>query len=380
MKMKKLLCMVLASVCLIGCASTKEKEEVSTNGQGQSQEKGYDLPVDEKEKKQGEQDLKKIIESGGQDPGKLLETATKSGAPGILAGVAANMVNYEKADEFLKNAKSTQKGEIQIYQIKDDGRVIRNQFTFDGEEMFLLYMSARKEDNGQIVFGETSYTKVEQWRYTDKGWFAYELCAPEWPKVTEVVESTSMIQIRPVDERYLKIENQYLRPVGYKGNNLFLAQWQQKDMDNLDYIGIFDTFYQMIYKTSVDNEKFQNGVPAKEFESVIQRFLSVSTEELRKSRYYRGDGTYLWQAYGVGNHVGNEVTGAIPKIVDMRENEDGTYTLAIESVNETSGEDCVFSHELTVRFLEDGGIIYVSNHLTGWGKYTEPGYQYRVGE
>ena len=32
-------------------------------------------------------------------------------------------------------------------------------------------------DNPSIVY--VSYTRIEEWKYTEKGWFGYTLCVPE---------------------------------------------------------------------------------------------------------------------------------------------------------------------------------------------------------
>ena len=32
----------------------------------------------------------------------------------------------------------------------------------------------------------------KEWKYTDKGWFCYELCVPEPPEVSEIVDGSSV--------------------------------------------------------------------------------------------------------------------------------------------------------------------------------------------
>ncbi len=35
-----------------------------------------------------------------------------------------------------------------------------------------------------------SYTRLKEWKYTDKGWFCYELCVPEPPEVSEIMDGS----------------------------------------------------------------------------------------------------------------------------------------------------------------------------------------------
>ena len=42
------------------------------------------------------------------------------------------------------------------------------------------------------------------------------------------------------------------------------------------------------------------------------------------------------------------------------------------------GEEAVVTHELTVRFYEDGDFQYLSNKILGNGKKDIPDYHYRV--
>lgn len=63
----------------------------------------------------------------------------------------------------------------------------------------------------------------------------------------------------------------------------------------------------------------------------------------------------------------------------IRENKDGTTTLTVEAVCEmVVGEEAVVTHELTVRFYEDGDFQYLSNKILGNGKKDIPDYHYRV--
>lgn len=64
----------------------------------------------------------------------------------------------------------------------------------------------------------------------------------------------------------------------------------------------------------------------------------------------------------------------------MEENEDGIVTLTIDAVCEMLGNDGVMSHKLTVKFLEDDNIRYLSNQVLDDGLDRIPAYYYRLGK
>lgn len=60
-------------------------------------------------------------------------------------------------------------------------------------------------------------------------------------------------------------------------------------------------------------------------------------------------------------------------MVDIKENGDGTVTLTVEAVCDTViCDDAVITHELTVRFAEDGSFQYLENKILNDGICRHP--------
>ena len=60
---------------------------------------------------------------------------------------------------------------------------------------------------------------------------------------------------------------------------------------------------------------------------------------------------------------------------------DGTVTLTVEAVCDmVICDDAVITHELTVRFAEDGSFQYLGNEILNDGIMHIPDYQYRIKE
>ena len=71
----------------------------------------------------------------------------------------------------------------------------------------------------------------------------------------------------------------------------------------LDYNGVFESFYEMKYGTTIDYDRYAEGIEAEEFESLIMEYLPVTKEELRDYAEYDAEtGTYLWVRLGTGNY------------------------------------------------------------------------------
>ena len=69
----------------------------------------------------------------------------------------------------------------------------------------------------------------------------------------------------------------------------------------------------------------------------------------------------------------------MPEVVGIKENDDETVTLTVEAVCDmVICNDAVITHELTVRFAEDGSFQYLGNKILNDGITSIPDYQYRI--
>ena len=69
----------------------------------------------------------------------------------------------------------------------------------------------------------------------------------------------------------------------------------------------------------------------------------------------------------------------LPEVVNIKENEDGTITLTVEAVCDmVICDDAVITHELIVKFADDGSFQYLGNEILNNGIEEIPAYQYRI--
>lgn len=361
-------------------------------------EKGYDLPVDDADKEEAERDCKKIMEliseiyisaEKGDAFNVVLSSAVihqmvnkvrETGYPVTTFETYSNMKNYKKLEAFLNASTDGSRGSIVIYNIHSDGGIGREKYIFDGANMYVLSAKALWNDDNKPVIAYTSYTRIKEWKYSRKGWFCYELCVPEYPEVTEMVDGSCLIRVKPMTKEKQKISKKCVLGLGYQGNNLLCSNWDIKHMKDLDYNGMYEYLYTMKYQKKFHLKDNSNGIPKDEFEKLIMEYLPITAEEIRKYAVFDEEKqTYKWERLGCFNYTPSFFGTSVPEVTDIRKNKDGTVTLTVDAVCDMIlCDDAVITHELTIRFSADGSFSYLGNKILNNGIKNIPDYEYRI--
>ena len=309
-------------------------------------EKGYDLPVSAQENEEATRDSMQIM-SGlehiyrNADKGdslnvvldnksicKMIKKIKQQGYSVTVSEDYSNMENYKRFSSFLAKAQKKQKGSGVIYEVHSEGSIGREKFIYDGKDMFLLASNASWDDNGKPIITFVSYTRIKKWRYSRKGWFCYELCVPEYPEVTEMVDGSCLIRIKPMSDNKRKLSRKCVRGLAYQGNNILCSNWDQEHMQKIDYNGLYEYLYAMKYKKKFNGKKYPSGIPKDQFEQLIMEYLPVSREEIEKyASYNEKKKTYDWMRLGCFNYAPNFFGTSIPEVTKIKHNSNGTVTL-----------------------------------------------------
>lgn len=136
----------------------------------------------------------------------------------------------------------------------------------------------------------------------------------------------------------------------------------------------------MKYQEKFNSEDCPNGIPRREFESLIMEYFPVTAEQIRKYAVFdEKKQTYAWARLGCFNYTPTFFGTSLPEVTNIKENKDGTVTLTVEAVCDmVMCEDAVITHELTVRFAKDGSFQYLGNKILNDGIKDIPDYQYRI--
>ena len=361
-------------------------------------EKGYDLPGSAQENEEATRDSMQIM-SGlehiyrNADKGdslnvvldnksicKMIKKIKQQGYSVTVSEDYSNMENYKRFSSFLAKAQKKQKGSGVIYEVHSEGSIGREKFIYDGKEMFLLASNASWDDNGKPIITFVSYTRIKKWRYSRKGWFCYELCVPEYPEVTEMVDGSCLIRIKPMSDNKRKLSRKCVRGLAYQGNNILCSNWDQEHMQKIDYNGLYEYLYAMKYKKKFNGKKYPSGIPKDQFEQLIMEYLPVSREDIEKyASYNEKKKTYDWMRLGCFNYAPNFFGTSIPEVTKIKHNSNGTVTLTVDAVCEmVLCNEAVITHELTVKFNKDGSFRYLGNKILNGGIKKIPEYQYRI--
>ena len=244
---------------VVGESLVEDTEEVSStekikNAEEEAAvqwEKGYDLPVDEQEREEAETDCKKLMElyldiyetadkgiasNVVLDNQTVLEMQKKikdAGYPIATMVTYSTIENYESVDSFLKECMEGKRGSVVIYEIHNDGGLGRMKFIFDGTDMYVVSTRGIRNADNKLGISYISYTRLKEWKYTEKGWFCYELCVPEPPEVSEIVDGSCLIRIKPMTEEQREMSERCVRGLGYQGNNLLCSNWNIENLNEL---------------------------------------------------------------------------------------------------------------------------------------------------
>lgn len=401
---------VLSMYGLFGCEKIPEKEsksrEISMEDPKKREraqdkqlwEKGYALPVEEREQKEAQRDGKTMMNKllalyRDADKGKtfnvelkeetilqMQEELGKTKSPVMTLLPYENMINEEKVDTFLKDCAKGQSGSVILYEIHHDGGVGRMKFIFDGRQMYLLRVRYVWKKDGQPGISDISHSRIKEWNYTDKGWFAYELCVPQPPEVSEIVDGSNMIRVKPMTEEQQRMSKQCVRGLGYQGNNVLCSNWDEAHMEKLDYNGMFEYLYAMKYGESLDTGKYPEGIPREKFEKLIGEYFPIAAEQIREYAVFE-EKTQTYPRAGLRSfsHAMALFQTSLPEVTAIRQNQDGTVTLTVDAVcTMFTGDDALITHELTVRFGKDGRFQYLGNKIKERDLQKIPAYQYRV--
>ena len=404
-----LVIMLLCCVSFCACNNGRERTEIVSDSEAKEDiteestetdriAKGYDLLVSDSERKEAEDDCKEKMELIAElyknaDKGyasnviiadeiidQMVEKLKSIGCSVTVTALYSDMENYKELEDFLNASIAGRSGSAVCYEIHSDGGVGRYKYIYDGKDMYILSAKAAWSDDDKPVITYISYTRIKEWKFTDKGWFCYELCVPEYPEVTEIVDGSCMVRVKPIIEENREMSEKCVLGLAYQGNNLLCSDWDIDRMESLDYNGLYEYLYAMKYQEQFPSENYPDGIPKDEFESLIMEYLPVTAEEIESYAVFDEEKqTYMWERLGCFNYAPTYFGTSFPEVTDIRENKDGTLTLTVDAVcSMILCDDAVITHELTVKFAEDGSFRYLGNKILDDGLSNIPEYQYRI--
>ncbi len=299
----------------------------------------------------------------------MIETAAAQGWAVTCGSYDHNMLNYEDVDRALKGAAEGDTLQTEFYEITTSGYFRYFRLSAEDRELNVIYANAAYNDNMDLQIRQLEKFRVYDWEYTEKGWLIWEKALSK----NQEMDMHSFFRILPLDEKCRELCDQYILPVSYFCNNLFLTDWDAGSMEKIEFNDLYDFLYEMKYGEKLDEEA-ADGIPKAQFEEVVLTYFDISVEQLEKYAHYdAAGGIYPWEPVNAWNRV--RQVQPFPEVVRCEENQDGTLTLYVEGILIVAGDDCAFRHRVTMR-ERDGGWVYVANDIDE-DSGNAPGYRPR---
>lgn len=283
-----------------------------------------------------------------------------------------NMANAENAEMFLSEVAENRDAGCTILQVMYDKSFVRFDFKSGGNNVMITRRFYAWENNCFVEKNEENY-KAYTWKYTD-GYLFFERYRMGG---YDGDSAYTALRVEPLDEKLRVLNRKYIKTIGYDSNNLFTTNWDESDMNKINYYDIYEALYKMKYGMSspYSDEGVTYMIEGKLYEKVFQEYLPVSTDVLQHVNVYDvSRQMYQYRTRGMFDH---SVTPLVPfpEVVDAEYNADGTITLIVNAVSEKDESGRLFTHKVAIKEKENDGFEYVSNDVLTMNK--EGIYWYR---
>lgn len=307
------------------------------------------------------QDMKRKTEEE-----KLNQTRTVIESMGSKGYIAVdvenqiNMANAKNAEMFLSEVAEDRDAGCTILQVMYDKSFVRFDFKSGGNNVMITRRFYVWDNNSFVEKNEEKY-KAYTWKYTD-GYLFFEKYRMGG---YDGDSAYTALRVEPLDEKLRVLNRKYIKTIGYDSNNLFTTNWDESDMNKINYYDIYEALYKMKYGMSspYSDEGVTYMIEGKLYEKVFQEYLPVSTDVLQHVNVYDvSRQMYQYRTRGMFDH---SVTPLVPfpEVVDAEYNADGTITLIVNAVSEKDESGRLFTHKVTIKEKENDGFEYVSNDV-----------------
>ena len=286
-----------------------------------------------------------------------------------------NMENSEQIQDFCKSVEEHQDASAVFFSITETLGFLRFDLTVSedfGGKVHVTRSVLSWIDGMPEVTDEYSYYAAA-WEYTQEGYLFFEEAAPPG---YDGPPGYTAVRLKPLEETCRELNRNYILPIGYGANNMFLTDWSEEDFGELDFYDLFHLLYPLVYRKdtpyglTVDGAVYR--VPEEEFGRVIMTYFNIEEDNLRsRTKYLPDEKCYEYYARGFYDY-GNSPNIPYPEVVSRKENTDGTITLTVNAVWPQRHLGRAMTSETVIRPLKNGGFQYVSNRVVDWAENVEP--------
>ena len=280
-----------------------------------------------------------------------------------------DMVGSEQVLRFCRSVEEAQDDKLTIIAVTSSGGFIKYDL-HTAEGAVNVTRGYYQYSNGILKNLSTVSYPAESWEYTEEGYLLFEgsyYSKEYYLLALDETPECAALRVEPLDSKCREFNRTCILPVGYRQNNIFLVDWSEEDFGELDFYDAFDRFYPLLYDRAVPYTEDENlgvgavyGIKEEEFETVVQAFIEVGSQELRVNTVYDPQRkAYEYKPRGFEEKEYPQIP--YPEVVSSEERADGTIALTVHAVYPEGNTSRAFSHQTVIRPREDGGFCFVSN-------------------
>lgn len=232
---------------------------------------------------------------------------------------------------------------------------------------YARFLRLEQTGDGSVTASGFERHPVQEWNLTQNGNFYYRL----FPAGDKHYADFQLIRTNAPDEALFAALERYVLPIDYYYVNLLITDWSEPSFEGMSFNDLFDRLYALQTGEQPDSSRYLQDdaglfrIPAAEFEAVVLPYFDLSPEALHALAGFDAQTeSYPWCPIETNDMERYDYPAVEPYITQILENADGTKTLLVSCLSTDIPTDCLFSHELTVRDLPDGGFQFVSNRVT----------------
>ena len=274
--------------------------------------------------------------------------------------------NSGEIAEFAAAMLSQEDAELEVVSVSQMGQIYYHSYQYHDGAMLRVTITINVDADKGVFTGQPRIGEVLDWELTPNGDFCYRI----YP-LDQHLNAFSLIRAKPVDRTLHELTAEYIQPIGYKSNNMFLTDWSSADYGYLSFNDLFEYLYRKQYGDylyasdmgwDINEDMNCYMVPSGLFEETILPFFDISTDNFRASALYNpAADSYPWQVVNCSNLI--YFPTLTPEVVDYHKNDDGTLTLVVDVMCYDRKAFPLFSHEVTLQ-LNGENYQYLSNRIT----------------
>jgi len=299
------------------------------------------------------------------DINKMVSALSEAGYCAVAK--SCNMAHPEYVTEFCDKANRQENASLEVYQVNDSGGLLAFFFCCTGNKITVTGASVSWNQKGSPVLTDMHKYGVDDYRLTENGYFFYRLSISD----TMAISEENAFRIIAIDEECQRLNEAYIKPVGYQGNNLFLTDWDERNMDSLSLNDLFEYLYPL------SSDDFNQEMPEKSyvdpalFEQTMVACLPLTVKQVRERAVYEKNKGYQWERFYTPQ------LAPVPEVRSYERNEDGSITLLVHAVCLDYGTDLAFAHKVTLLETADG-VRFLANEIIPSEVHIMPEYTPRI--